>query len=46
MEEQDAEQQIKKLKEQGYKSLEDKDRKERLLKALREYDNHIMNPYG
>lgn len=37
---------IKELKEQGYKSLEDKDRKERLLKALREYDNHIMNPYG
>ena len=46
MEEEDkAEQQIKELKEQGYKTFAERDRKESLKQALRDYDRYLSCPY-
>lgn len=41
-----AEQQIKELKEQGYKSFEERKRKRDLKQALQDYDRYLSCPYG
>lgn len=47
MNEQDkAEQQIKELKEQGYKTFEERKRKRNIEQALKDYDRHLNCPYG
>lgn len=45
-EEHKAEQQIKELKEQGYKTFEERKRKRNLEQALRDYDRYLNCPYG
>lgn len=47
MDEQDkAEQQIKELKEQGYKSFEERDRYRQFKQAMQDYERHLHCPYG
>ena len=47
MNEQDkAEQQIKELKEQGYKTFEERERKRNIKQALQDYERHLNCPYG
>jgi biotin operon repressor len=45
-EQEKAEQQIKELKEQGYKTFEERERKRKLKQALQDYDRHLSCPYG
>jgi hypothetical protein len=47
MNEQDkAEQQIKELKEQGYKSIYERDRDRQYKQAVQEYERYLFYPYG
>ena len=41
-----AEQQIKELKEQGYKSFEERKRKRQYQQAMQDYERHLNCPYG
>ena len=41
-----AERQIKELKEQGYKSIYERDRDREYKQALKDYDRHLSCPYG
>ena len=45
-EEDKAEQQIKELKEQGYKTFEERDRDRQFKQALQDYDRYLSCPYG
>lgn len=47
MDEQDkAEQQIKELKEQGYKSIYERNRNRQFKQAMQDYERHLNCPYG
>lgn len=41
-----ANQQLDELKNEGYKSLEEKERDRQYRRALYEYESHINCPYG
>ena len=41
-----SEQQIKELKEQGYKTFEEREKKRNREQALKDYDRHLNCPYG
>lgn len=41
-----AEQQIKELKEQGYKSIYERDRDRQYKQAAQDYERHLNCPYG
>ena len=45
-EEDKAEQQIKKLKEQGYSSSYERDRDRQFKQAAQSYERHLFCPYG